>query len=115
MKFYVKDRLYMLGLLPQKAVNYKTYQMKKALLSKLQLSDEDKERYEIKQDEKTGSVTWNPQTDIENPLEIELTEDLANYLHGACEDVSEKDFTDDVWELIERVFDECAPLVKQKD
>ena len=111
MKLFVKDRFYLLNLLPHKPVDYKTYNLKKELVKQVQLSEEDNDKYQIKQDEETGSISWNPQIDQENPIELEITKDLAKYLNEACEGASEKEFTDDVWEFVERVFNECAQLV----
>lgn len=51
MKLFVKDRFYLLNLLPQKPVDYKTYNLKKELVKQVQLSEEDNEKYQIKQDE----------------------------------------------------------------
>lgn len=84
------------------------------MVKQVSLSEEDNEKFQIKQDEKTGSISWNPKIDQENPIELELTKDLAKYLNEACEGASEKEFTDDVWEFIERVFNECAPLLTEE-
>lgn len=114
MKLYVKDRFYFLSILPQKAVNYKTYNLKKELIKRLAFTDEDKEKYQIETTTKEGqgeSLNWNIETDQANPIEIELTEDLAKYLKDACESIAENEYSDDVWDLIERIFEECATIL----
>lgn len=112
MKLYIKDRIYLLSILPQKAINYQTFSLKKELQKQITLTEEDKGKYKIEtNDDESKSVTWDFQYDQENPLELTLTKDLANYLKEACESVSENEYTDDVWDLIERIFEECAQVL----
>ena len=47
MKLYIKDRIYLLNILPQKAISYKTFSIKKELINKISISEEDKEKYKI--------------------------------------------------------------------
>ena len=44
MKLFVKDRFYLLNLLPQKPVDYKTYNLKKELVKQVQLSEDQARR-----------------------------------------------------------------------
>lgn len=112
MKLYIKDRIYLLNILPQKVISYKTFSIKKELINKISISEEDKEKYKIETgDDENKTVKWDYKYDQENPLELSLTEDLANYLKTACESVSENEYTDDIWNLIERIFDECALIL----
>lgn len=112
MKLYIKDRIYLLSILPQKAINYKTFILKKDLINKISITEEDKKNYEIvTSDGENNSVKWNFQYDQDHPIELTLTEDLANFLNEACESVSDNEYTDDVWDLIERIFEECAHVV----
>lgn len=112
MKLYIKDRIYLLSILPQKAINYKTFILKKDLINKISITEEDKKNYEIvASDGENNSVKWNFQYDQEHPIDLTMTEDLANYLKEACESISDNEYTDDVWGLIERIFEECAHVV----
>lgn len=112
MELFIKDRIYLLSILPQKAVNYKTFSVKKDLINKISITEEDRKNYSIvTNDDESKSVTWDYKYDQDNPLELTLTEDLANYLKDACESISDKEYTDDVWDLIERLFEECAQVL----
>lgn len=112
MKLYLKDRIYLLSILPQKAINYKTFSLKKELINKISITEEDKENYEIVTNGiENNSVNWNSQYDQDHPIDLTITKDLANYLKEACESLSDNEYTDDVWDLIERIFEECAHVL----
>lgn len=112
MKLYLKDRIYLLSILPQKAINYKTFSLKKELINKISITEEDKENYEIVTNGiENNSVNWNSQYDQDHPIDLTITEDLAKYLKEACESLSDNEYTDDVWDLIERIFEECAHVL----
>lgn len=112
MKLYLKERIYLLNILPQKAVSYKTFSIKKELIQKLSISEEDKEKYKIvANDDEAKSISWDYKYDQEHPLELTFNEDLANYLKDTCESILENEYTDDIWNLIERIFEECAQIV----
>lgn len=111
MKLHIKDRIYLLSILPQKAVNYKTFNLKKELGKNLELTKEDHEKYKIVTDEETNSINWDPALDLKEPLDLSITPELAEYLKNACESISENEYTDDVWNLVERIFEECSKVL----
>lgn len=105
MKLGIKDRLVLLQVIPgDLELSFSEFMAKKAFMNKLTISDEDKKEFEIETDEASNSIKWNVKKDIENPLTIEIDQATKEWLKKTMEAISDKKYTDSVWDTLERVF-----------
>lgn len=107
MELYIKDRIFFARLLPE-CKSFLEFNVKRVLLKKVTLSEEDKAKYEITQDEQTGAIRWNSKTDIENPLIIELTKDELELLKRGIESIDGQPLPDDLWQTAEKIWDAAS-------
>lgn len=105
MELHIKERLLIPSIFPEKGT-FMDFNLKKSILSKIALTDKDRTDYEIveKQDEKR--IEWNVQKDRELPLSVDFTKDELAYMHKACEQISSQQLPDDVWGVVEHIFNE---------
>ena len=94
MELLIKDRLYIPTFLP-KENNFKQFNLKKEILRKVTISDEEREEVGLKQ------IT----DDKDTPIVVDFSNDELEYLKSACEQISDEQLPDDVWATIEKVYD----------
>ena len=70
------------------------------------MTQEDQEKFEIRQDEKTKNILWNAQKDAENPLDVDFTQDELKFLQTACEATVDAPHTDQFWHTVEQIYDQ---------
>lgn len=103
MELYIKDRLFFANLLPD-CKSFLEFNLKRNILEKVKLTDEDKAKYEIVHDKETNSIRWNPATDNEQPLIVDFSKEELDLIKRGCESLSNQPFPDDFWRTVEKVW-----------
>ena len=101
MELLIRDRLYIPTFLP-KENNFKQFNLKKEILRKVAISDEEREEVGLKQIADENRIEWNVNKDT--PLVVDFSNDELEYLKSACEQISDEQPPDDVWATIEKVY-----------
>ena len=79
MELFIKDRIYIPQLLPQQTKSFMDFNVKREILKKVALTEQDKKDYNIEEDVENRKVTWNAEKDASTPLVVEFTkEELFN-------------------------------------
>lgn len=104
MNLQIKDRIYIPQILPQQN-NFMGFNLKRGILKKVSLTEEDRKTYSIEEDTEHSRVTWDINKDRECPLSVEFTKDEINYLKEACEKLAEANYPDDFWITVEKIYD----------
>ena len=104
MELHIKDRILIPSMLPEKN-NFMEFNLKKSIIQKIGLTDADRKEYEIVEKREEQQIVWNLQKDNEVPLMVEFTKDELNYLKKACEGVSEQQMPDELWAVVECIYD----------
>lgn len=105
MDLHIKDRLIIPTIFPSQG-NFMDYNVKKAILNKIALAEKDKETYSIVEKKEEGRIEWDLTKDIQIPLAVEFTADEVAYMRKACENMADKTMPDDVWQVVERLYNE---------
>lgn len=105
MDLHIKERLLIPTILPERG-NFMEYNLKKAILKKIAITEQDKADYEIVEKPEEKRIEWNVQKDQETPLTVDFTKDELEFMHKACETISEQDLPDEIWGVAERIYNE---------
>lgn len=105
MELHIKERLLIPSILPEKGT-FMDFNLKKSILSKIALTEQDRNDYEIVEKKDEKRIEWNVQKDHDQPLAVEFTKDELAYMHKACETISSQQLPDDVWGVVEHIFNE---------
>lgn len=105
MDLHIKERLLIPTFLPERG-NFMEFNLKKSILKKIALTEQDKADYEIVEKKDEKRIEWNVQKDIETPLTIEFSQEELKYLQKSCEAISEQQLPDEVWAIVEHIYDE---------
>lgn len=103
MELNIKDRIYIPQLLPAQN-SFMGFNMKREIIKKVVLTEDDKATYNIQEDKEHGRITWDVQKDLEIPLMVEFTKDEINYLKTSCEKMAEAPYPDDFWVTVEKIY-----------
>ena len=103
-KLHIKERLYLMNILPQEN-SLVNFQLKKGLMKKVELTDEDREKFEIKVYEESQNMTWNAQKDFDNPTEFEFSDMECEYVRKAIEALSDGQHPDEYWLIVTTLYD----------
>lgn len=103
MELHIKERLIIPTILPEKG-NFMEFNLKKSILKKVSITEQDREEYEIKHDQQKRRVEWNVQKDMETPLLVDFSKEELEYMRKACEAISEQEQPDDVWGVVEQIY-----------
>ena len=103
MELHVKDRLYFPQLLPQQNT-FMEYALKRNILKKVGLTAEDQERFEIKENSEKNGIVWNVEKDKAQPHNVEFSTEELEYIKKGCEALAENPAPDDLWGLVERIY-----------
>lgn len=101
MELTIKDRLYLPTFLPQKG-NFKQFNLKKEILRKISISDDERKEVNLHENEESKRIEWD--VEKEKTLQVEFAEDELKYLQEACEKISDEELPDDMWSTVERVY-----------
>ena len=102
MELLIKDRLYIPAFLPKEG-SFKDFNTKKSILSKIEITQDEREAVGLKENAETKRIEWDVETDT--PLVVDFSADEMQYLKTSCEKISDQSLPDDMWQTIERVFD----------
>ena len=102
MELNIKDRLYIPVILPKDGT-FKEFNTKKEILRKIEISAKEREAVGLHENEENGRIEW----DIEKatPQSIAFTADELAYLKQACEKISDEKLPDDMWMVVEKIYD----------
>lgn len=103
MQLHIKDRIYFPGVLP-KTGNFLEFNLKKSILKKVAITDEDRKRFKIENNKEAGTITWDSEKDMAEPLEVSFTADELEFLKKSCEKLTEQENTDDFWTVVEKIY-----------
>ena len=102
MELLIKDRLYSPAFLPKEG-SFKDFNTKKSILSKIEITQDEREAVGLKENAETKRIEWDVEKDT--PLVVDFSADEMQYLKTSCEKISDQSLPDDMWQTIERVFD----------
>ena len=104
MELYIKDRIYLLSILPPTGT-FKEFILKKDLIKRIGLTEQDKKFYRIETED--DNTKWDIDIDKNNPLKVTFSQSDIEYLKKTIESISEIEHSDDMWVSIERIYNEC--------
>lgn len=102
MELSVKDRLYLPTFLPARG-NFKDFNLKKEILRKIAISDEERKEIGLHENAEDKRIEWD--VEKEKPLFAEFSKEESEYLRKACEKISDEDLPDDMWATVARIYD----------
>lgn len=102
MELFIKDRLYIPGFLP-KENNFKGFNIKKEILKKIEISEEERIKVGLKQNTENNRIEWDINKDV--PLVVNFSADEIEYMKAACEKISDESLPDDMWLVITKIYD----------
>lgn len=106
MELRIKDRLYIPAILPKEG-NFKEFNIKKEILGKIGISEEEKYALNLHENEETKRIEWDVEKDT--PLIIDFTTEEMEYLKKSCEKISDENLPDDMWGTVEKVYNSITP------
>jgi len=101
MELQIKDRLYIPALLPKEG-NFKQFNLKKEIMRKIEISEEERSRVELTQNTETHRIEWNTEKDL--PLTVDFSSEELDYLKVSCEKISDEALPDDMWGTVEKIY-----------
>ena len=102
MELLIKDRLYIPAFLPKEG-NFKDFNTKKSILAKIEISRDEREAVELKENQETKRIEWD--TEKDTPLGVDFSADEMLYLKTSCEKISDQSLPDDMWHTVEKLYD----------
>lgn len=106
MELHIKDRLLLPTILPEKG-NFMDFNLKKSVLGKVSITELERKDYNIVENAEERRIEWDMAKDMERPLSVDFSNDELNYLKKACEAISDNNLPDEVWILVERLYNEA--------
>lgn len=106
MDLHIKERLIIPSIFPEKG-SLMDYNLKKSIVKKIVITEQDKTDYEIVEKKEERRIEWNVQKDAETPLAVDFSKEELDYMRRSCEAISEQQLSDEVWTVVERIYDEC--------
>ena len=104
MELHLKDRLLIPQILPEKG-NFMEFNLKKSILHKIAITDQDRKDYEINENAQEHRIEWNVMKDKKNPLAVDFSKEELEYMRKSCESIVDKQLPDDVWGVVEHIYD----------
>jgi hypothetical protein len=101
MELLIKDRLYIPAFLPKEG-NFKQFNLKKDILRKIEISEEERKAVELVENAETKRIEWN--TEKDTPLKVDFTPEEMDYLKTSCERISDEQLPDDMWGSVEKIY-----------
>lgn len=102
MELNIKDRLYIPVILPKEGT-FKEFNTKKEILRKIEISAGEREAVGLHENTETGRIEWDVAKDT--PLSVDFGSDELTYLKQACEKISDEKLPDDMWAVVEKIYD----------
>lgn len=101
MELTIKDRLYLPTFLPARG-NFKDFNLKKEILSKIAIGDEERKEINLRENAEDKRIEWD--VEKEKPLTVDFCKDEIEYLRTACEKISDEELPDDMWDTVSRLY-----------
>lgn len=102
MELNIKDRLYIPVILPKEGT-FKEFNTKKEILRKIEISATEREAVGLHENKENGRIEWDTEKDM--PLAVDFGSDELTYLKQACEKISDEKLPDDMWAVVEKIYD----------
>ena len=102
MELHIIDRLAIPALLPKEG-NFKQYNLKKSILSKIEIGEQEREEVNLRQNPETNRIEWD--TEKDNPLTVSFSDEEMLFLKESCEKLADEPQPDYLWGTVERVYD----------
>lgn len=104
MELHIKDRIYFPQLLPAQN-SFMEFNLKREIMKKVGLTEQDKADYNIQEDRENGRITWDVEKDLQTPMVVDFTKEELAYLKKGCESLAETQAPDDFWSVVEKIYD----------
>ncbi len=101
MELSIKDRLYIPAFLPKEG-NFKQFNLKKGIQRKIEISEQERGEIGLRENPETKRIEWN--VEKETPLIVEFSAEEKDYLRQVCEKSSDESLPDDMWESVEKIY-----------
>ena len=105
MELTIKDRLYIPALLPKEG-NFKQFNLKKEILRKIEISQQEREEINLHENTETKRIEWD--NEKETPMLIDFSNDEWEYLKMVCEKISDQNLPDDMWSTVSTIYDSIS-------
>ena len=102
-----------MNILPQEN-SLVNFQLKKALMKKVELTDAERKKFEVKINEESQNMTWNAQKDFDDPTEFEFSEMECEYVRNAIEALSDGQHPDEYWLIVTSLYDKLQNTEQTK-
>lgn len=102
MELTIKDRIYLPAFL-QKNNSFTEFNVKKSILRKIDIPDQERKEIDLKENQETKRIEWD--VSKEQPLLVDFTADELDYLKTSCESISDEKLPDDMWDCVAKVYD----------
>lgn len=106
MDLHIKDRLLIPSIFPERG-NFMDFNLKKSIARKIAISEQDRKDYEIVEKKEEKRIEWNVQKDAETPLVVEFSKEELDYMRRSCEAIAEQQMLDEMWAVVERIYNEA--------
>lgn len=106
MDLHIKDRLLIPSIFPERG-NFMDFNLKKSIARKIAISEQDRKDYEIVEKKEEKRIEWNVQKDAETPLVVEFSKEELDYMRRSCEAIAEQQMPDEMWVVVERIYNEA--------
>jgi hypothetical protein len=103
-KLHLKERIYLGNILPGEN-SLVDYQLKKAIIEKVTITEEEKKEFDFVVREDGTGADWNGQKDFENGKIFNFTDAEAEYIMKGVQAASEGTHPDDYWLTISLLYD----------
>ena len=103
---HIKDRLLIPSIFPERG-NFMDFNLKKSIARKIAISEQDRKDYEIVEKKEEKRIEWNVQKDAETPLVVEFSKEELDYMRRSCEAIAEQQMPDEMWAVVERIYNEA--------
>lgn len=101
MELLIKDRLYIPAFLPKEGT-FKQFNLKKEILQKIEITENERKEVGLTENQETKRIEWDVTKDT--PLAVEFSADEMNYLKESCEEISDQQLPDDMWSVVEKIY-----------
>ena len=105
MELSIKDRLYLPVFLPKEG-NFKQFNLKKEILRKIEISEQEREAINLHENADTKRIEWD--NEKESSMHIDLSKDEIEYLKMVCEKISDENLPDDMWGTVSTIYDSIS-------
>lgn len=105
MQLHIKERILLPSLFPEKG-NFMDFNLKKSIMKKISITEQDKEFYQIVELTNEGRIEWDIEKDKETPLLVDFTEEEKKYIQRSCESAADLELPDEVWAVVESLYNQ---------